>query len=129
VVPLTTQDACALLQRNAVVRPKQRIRRDRQFNIKLTEREFELLYTRAAACRMRPVDYGRAHLFSGSTAGSKAAPCAAHLDPLFYAQLSRLGNNLNQIARRLNTQGGSAPSTLEPLLRDIRALINRGAPE
>jgi hypothetical protein len=112
-----------------VVRPKQKIRRDRQFNISLTPREFELLYARAAACRMRPVDYGRVRLFHGGTAGSEAAPCAAHLDPLFYAQLSRLGNLLNQIARRLNTYGGPAPATLEPLLGDIRALINRGAPE
>ena len=35
-------------------------------------------------------------------------------------QWSRLGNNLNQIARRLNTVGMPAPPTLEPLLRDIR---------
>jgi hypothetical protein len=114
--------------RYAVVRPSTRIRRDRQFNVSLTSREFELLHARAAACRLRPVDYGRARLFDVSGNPSEAAPSAAHLDPLFYAQLSRLGNLVNQIARRLNTYGGPAPASLEPLLRDIRALINRGTP-
>jgi hypothetical protein len=110
-----------------VVRPKHKIRRDRQFNMSLTQREFELLYTRAAACRMRPVDYGRSRLFGGSGKAAEAAGTAAHLDPLFHAQLSRLGNNLNQIARHLNTMSGPAPASLEPLLREIRALINDGA--
>jgi hypothetical protein len=128
-VPLTTQDACALLQRNAVVRPSKKTRRDRQFNMSLTEREHELLYARAATCGMRPVDYGRSRLFGTGRMDAHPEAARPHLDPLFYASLSKLGNNLNQIARRLNTQGGSAPSTLEPLLRDIRALINRGAPE
>lgn len=122
-MPLTTQDACAQLHRFAVVRPKQNIRRDRQFNVSLTSREFELLFARAAACCMRPVDYARARLF-GMTE-PPAGQRTAHLDPLLQAQLSRLGNNLNQIARRLNTVGGPAPPSLEPLLRDIRALINR----
>jgi Bacterial mobilisation protein (MobC) len=122
-VPLTTQDACAQLHRYAVVRPKHKIRRDRQFNVSLTSREFELLYARAAACRMRPVDYGRARLFNGSME-QQAAQSAAHLDPLFLAQLSRLGNNLNQLTRHLNAVGGSAPASLEPLLREIRSLIS-----
>ena len=106
-----------------MVRPKQQIRRDRQFNVSLTSREFELLFARAAACCMRPVDYARARLF-GMTE-PLAAQSAAHLDPLLLAQLSRLGNNLNQVARHLNTVGGPAPPTLEPLLRNILALINR----
>ncbi|MGA9005894.1 MAG: plasmid mobilization relaxosome protein MobC [Xanthobacteraceae bacterium] len=40
-------------------------------------------------------------------------------------ELSRLGNNLNQMVRRLNEYRKPLPVDLEPLLADIRALIGR----
>ena len=76
---------------------------------------------------MRPVDYARARLFAEWRISEAALAAAHHLDPLFQAQLSRIGNNLNQIARRMNTFHQPAPAGLEPLLAEIRALINRGA--
>lgn len=114
----------------AMGRPPKEIRRDRQFNVGLTAREHELLFARAAHAGTRPVDYARARLF-GERHGDapKLGAPAPHLDPLFVAQLSRLGNLLNQITRRLNTLEFPAPPSLEPLLQEIRALIAKaGSP-
>jgi hypothetical protein len=110
-----------------MARPKQKLKRDRQFNVAVTAHELEMLHARAAARGMRPVDYGRARLFAERRTTEVHAAGAPHLDPLFLTHLSRLGNNLNQIARRLNTVGQPAPPTLEPLLREIRALLSRRA--
>jgi len=111
-----------------VARPKKLERRDRQFNIAVTTCELERLHAAASDAAMRPADYARAKLFSDWLAGkkqamSRRAATASHLDPLFMVALSRLGNNLNQIARRLNTLDMPAPPTLEPLLREIRRLV------
>lgn len=97
-------------------------RRNRQFNVGLTEAEERTIHERAAQSNMRPVDYGRMKLFGGRTK-PEAEGRTHKLDPLFYAQLSRLGNNLNQIARKLHLQGHPAPVSLEPLLAQIRDLI------
>ena len=111
-----------------VARPKHKLKRDRQFNVSLTARELELPFERAAALGMRPVDYGRARLFSERHASvGRNSAGGPHLDPLFKAELSRLGNNLNQIARQLNKFESAAPPVLQPLLLEIRALINKGA--
>jgi hypothetical protein len=110
-----------------VGRPKHKLKRDRQFNVGLTSREHELLQERARAAGMRPVDYGRARLFGEARHRAiAAADNGRHLDPLFQAQLSRLGNNLNQITRRLNVLEVPPPPSLEPLLRHIRALLAKG---
>jgi Bacterial mobilisation protein (MobC) len=108
-----------------LARPKHKLKRDRQFNMSLTAREHELLHTRAAACRMRPVDYGRARLFTDKRVGDAPTASRPHLDPLFYAHLSRLGNNLNQVARKMNAFGQPVPPDFDELLRDIRSLISR----
>jgi hypothetical protein len=77
---------------------------------------------------MRSVDYGRAQLFLPRRISAAQTASAHQLDPLFHVQLSRLGNNLNQIARKLNTLALPPPPTLEPLLQEIRALLTREAP-
>lgn len=111
-------------------RPPNKIKRDRQFNVGLTAYEHDLLLARAARAGMRPVDYGRARLL-GTTQGKVTAlgAPAPHLDPLLVVQLSKIGNNLNQIARRLNTLDFPPPPSLDPLLRQIRTLITQaGSP-
>ena|SRR5215207_981755 len=110
----------------AMGRPPKEIKRNRQFNVGLTAPEHELLFARAARACMRPVDYGRARLLGqrGGEAAPSGAP-APHLDPLFLVQLSRLGNNLNQIVRGMNRFQQPAPPSLEPLLQEIRRLIAR----
>lgn len=105
-------------------RPTIKIKRDQQFNIGLSKAESEWLHQRAAATGMRPVDYGRAKLFAKRVSGE--APGVHHLDPLFLVSLSRIGNNLNQIARRLHKTAQPAPPSLEPLLRELQALLRKG---
>jgi len=80
---------------------KPNIIRDRQFNVAVTADELKRIHARAAAHGMRPVDYGRARLLAAWRAAGPEIASAAHLDPLLLAQLSRVGNNLNQIARQL----------------------------
>jgi len=110
-----------------MARPKHNDIRDRQLNLKLTAAEFERLRRRAAASGMRLVDFGRARLLAEWRVTETAVAATPHLDPLFQAQLSRLGNNLNQIARRMHAFQEPAPPALAPLLDELRTLINRGA--
>jgi hypothetical protein len=105
-----------------MARPEIKEKRDKQFNVAVTLHELELLHARAAAAGMRPADYGRARLFAEWRTSARQA-AAPHLDPLLIAGLSRVGNNLNQIARRLNTLDMPTPPSLEPLLQEVRALI------
>jgi hypothetical protein len=109
-----------------MARPKQTEPRGRQFNVSLTEREHEVLLARAAASGLRPVDYGRAQLFARKRISEVETARPPHLDPLFHAELSRLGNLLNQIVRKMHIFDQPAPPELVTLLDDIRALINEG---
>jgi Bacterial mobilisation protein (MobC) len=125
-LPLEPQDACAL-QRCRMARPTKKEKRDRQLNIKLTLREIDTVRARASAAGMRPVDYGRAQLLADKPAQSAASAAAPHLDTLFLVQLSRIGNNLNQIARKFNLTGAHPPAALEQLLAEIRGFIRKGS--
>lgn len=106
-------------------RPQEKIRRDRQLNFSLTAPEFERLQARARAAGMRLVDYGRSLLLRGGSAPAPQQFEASVDDRLTYQQLRRLGNNLNQIARRLHAFNEPAPPSLEPLLRSIRTILAR----
>lgn len=94
-----------------------------QLNISFTRDEHSLIATRAAAAQMRLVEWGRLTLLSKQ--GIVVPAPVAQIDRLTYEELKRQGNNLNQIVRRLNTDGGPAPPSLEALLKDIRAILNR----
>jgi hypothetical protein len=108
-----------------MARPTKHEKRDQQFNLKLTRREFDFVCARAARLALRPVDYARAQLLAEWRVRTHAQH--GHLDPLFLLQLSRLGNNLNQIARRLHATRTAAPQALGALLEEIRELIRKGA--
>jgi hypothetical protein len=108
-------------------RKKLDIKRDRQLNMRLTAQEHGLLHQRAASAGMRPVDYARARLFSKPFRTLAKASETPHLDPLFLVSLSRIGNNINQIARQLNARAIPLPPSLEPLLQEVRTLIRRAA--
>ncbi|MEI9803505.1 MAG: plasmid mobilization relaxosome protein MobC [Pseudolabrys sp.] len=111
-----------------MVRPKLKITRNKQFNVSLTANEHATLHQRAGQAGMRPVDYARARLFSEDFRTLQAAPKAHHLDPLVLVHLSRIGNNLNQIARRLNTVAVPSPPDLEGVLAELRAHLRRADP-
>ena len=109
-----------------MARPKQNIRRDHQLNFSLTEDEFELVQMRAHAAGQRAVDYGRSLLLYGPAAAPQAMPAPpSRAERLVYLELKRLGNNLNQAVRICNTTRRAPPPSLEPLLAEIRALLNR----
>ena len=99
-----------------------KIKRERQLNLSLTVQEHEVLHQRAASAGMRPVDYARARIFLGRSPTLRAAQ-THHLDPLLLTQLSRIGNNLNQIARKLHALSLPPSAELEPALQEVRALL------
>ena len=118
-----TQDACAQQISEAMGRPKLLITRDRQFNVGFTAAELAEVQRAARVAGMRPVDYGRAKLLSRSGRIARTEYSVRQLDPLLLVQLSRIGNNLNQIARRLHELSLPAPQELEPLLAEIRSIL------
>jgi hypothetical protein len=117
------QDACALPRKN-VGRPKVYEPRCHQLNISLTATELAGIAARAAALGMRPAPFGRALILARESAPSARQP-QNNYQQLIYGQLVRLGNNLNQLVRRLHRTGEPPPADLEPLLRDIRHIITR----
>jgi Bacterial mobilisation protein (MobC) len=107
-------------------RPKKLIRRDRQLNVSLTLTELNTVKSRAFSAGMRLADFARSRLLSGAQAPVVAAAAVSRIERLVYLQLKRLGNNLNQLVRRLHATGEPAPPHLDPLLKDIREILNRG---
>ena len=104
-------------------RPKAKEPRDQQLNLSLTARELETIKRRAQALGQRPGHLGRALILDSS----REVP-TKHSEPsnavrLIWAQLARLGNNLNQLVRHLHHTGDPLPADLEPLLRDIRQVM------
>lgn len=108
-------------------RPSKYETRNRQLNLKLTAREHEWVCGRAAKVGMQPVDYGRLQLLAEQSVARSRRAAGAHLDPLFLQQLSRIGNNLNQITRRLHQLGVTAPPDLGPVLEAIRQVMQRAS--
>jgi hypothetical protein len=108
-----------------MARPKKSEPRSAQFNVSVTPSELESIKRRAAAVGMRPVHFGRARLLDTTgTAPAKVQQATNH-DRMIYGQLVRLGNNLNQMLRRLHGTDDPPPADLEPLLNDIRQIISR----
>lgn len=87
--------------------------------------ELASIKRRAAALGMRPVHFGRAVLLDRDAKPAGGREMNDNLRRLVYDQLVRLGNNLNQMVRHLHRTGDSLPPDLEPLLTDIRHIIER----
>ena len=115
---------------NMRTRPIGKEPRDCQLNLSLTVSEWENLRRRAEALGLRPAHYGRSLLLAAKDC-ERPRPSAnlyddhAPLMRLTYGQLIRVGSNLNQMMRHLHWTGDPLPSDLEPLLKDIRALLDR----
>lgn len=108
-----------------MARPRKSEPRDRQFNISLTASELDSIRKRAAALGMLPVHFGRAVLLARKIESASKSETNDNTQRLVYAQIVRLGNNLNQMVRHLHATSDPLPSDLEPLLRDIRQIIQR----
>jgi hypothetical protein len=105
-------------------RPKTHDKRDRQLNIALRADEIAALQARADARGMRLVDFARAALLTTSVR-AYAVALPSRFDRLVHEQLKRIGNNLNQIARKLNAFGNSPQPELEACLTEVRRLIRK----
>jgi hypothetical protein len=106
-------------------RPKKSEPRYQQLNLSLTESELESIRKRAQAVGMRPVHFGRALLLDQNRKLAVKSQPSSNAERLIYDQLVRLGNNLNQMVRHLHRTGDPLPADLEPLLKDIRQIIER----
>ncbi|HEY1745717.1 MAG TPA: plasmid mobilization relaxosome protein MobC [Xanthobacteraceae bacterium] len=111
-----------------MARPRKSEPRDRQLNLSLTAAELAGIERRADALGMRPVHFGRALLLDDGHKLSIARGPENNAPRLILSQLSRLGNNLNQVVRHLHRTGDPLPPDLEPLLNDIRHIIARVEP-
>ncbi len=106
-------------------RPRKEDPRCCQLNLSLTRVELETLKSRAYAAGLRLPDFGRARVLK-ETENARPSRAPPRIEQLFVAQLIRLGSNLNQIARQLNSMRTPAPPpSLEPLLQEIRSLLKR----
>jgi len=110
-----------------VARPKISEPRSAQLNISLTRAELEKIKKRAEAIGMRPVHFGRLLLLQDSKQINSGAADKSSAEKLIFIQLSRLGNNLNQMVRHLHATGDPLPADAEPLLKDIRQILTRAA--
>jgi mobilization protein NikA len=108
-------------------RPAKHDKRDQQLNVKLTVREFAWVAREATAVGLRPGEYGRTKMLADRPVDTPARAEGPQLDPLFLASLARIGNNLNQIARRLHELDVPAPEDLAPLLRLVRETLQQAA--
>jgi hypothetical protein len=105
--------------------PKVSHLRDVPLKLHLTATEYECVVRRARAVGMRPSHFGRAMVLSKDTASTVVQQATANAERLDYHALSRVGSNLNQMVRHVHQTGASPPADLEPLLADIREIMNR----
>lgn len=108
-----------------VGRPKVSSLRDMQLKLNLTATEYECIVRRAKAVGMRPSHFGRAVVVNGDAVQAPHQRMPSHMERLNYHALCRIGSNLNQLVRHINRTGEPAPADLEPLLTDIRQIIDR----
>lgn len=108
---------------------RQARRRVHQYPLRLNAAERAALETAAAAQRMTPANFLRAAFLApakGSGSGVPAGmPPAAGLDPAALAQLTRIGSNLNQLARRANSGDLLQPGELPETLRYLDTVLAR----
>jgi hypothetical protein len=107
-------------------RPKISNVRDMQLKLNLTATEYECIVRRAKAMGMRPTHFGRALVLNTDVTYKPNHRAPSVDERLNYHALSRVGSNLNQMMRHLHQTGEPVPADLEPLLTDIRVIINRG---
>lgn len=88
------------------VAPSQTDPRNHRLHVRLTSAEQAALSMAAQQCGMSMSDFVRARVL-GYRLQSRSEPAAGYqaMEPRLFAHLSRVGNNLNQIARAFNERG------------------------
>jgi mobilization protein NikA len=106
-------------------RPRKGQARDQHVAFRLTLEETLRLRERAAQSGQTLSDYARD---AALTKRPRARREAIGLEPASFLQIRMLGANLNQIAKRLNSQDMPAPPELAPLLAHIHAALAKALP-
>ena len=100
-------------------------RRTRTLGVRLSAHEWDTLVARAAAAGQRPTAYVRAAALASSRPARVAAEVASVEER---RELRRIGNNLNQVARKLHGwRTSSAVRTLLSTLADLQQRIGERA--
>lgn len=87
--------------------------------VRVTEAELIAVQAQAKAARRHLSDFLRERALTGVT--TSAAPAASHS---LLVELSRAGNNLNQIARHMN-RGRGVPDDLAHVLHQFYTVLER----
>lgn len=98
--------------------------RRKVYRLRLNEAERAALTAAAAGQGVTPADFLRAAFLGPSRPGQRARP-APVLDTSTVAALSRVGANLNQLARRANSGDLLQPGELPGTLSDIAKCLDR----
>ena len=101
-----------------MARPRQAETRN-NYTVRLTSAERAEVEKRAALLGLKPPAYIRKCIVQGTV---RVVQEEGH-DPEKVRALVSLGNNLNQIARRMNASGAEAPPYLGALLQTIQAIL------
>ena len=97
-------------------------RRSRTVGVRMNRHEWDTLVARAAAAGQRPTAYIRAAAALASSRPARAAAAIASVEER--RELRRIGNNLNQVARKLHGwRTSSAVRTLLSTLADLQQRI------
>lgn len=109
-------------------RRKKGIEPRRNFTVRLSEAERELLASQADYCDMKESDYLRELIHHGGAVDTRLAEDRRD----FINQISRIGNNYNQIVRNANASGyvtestmGRANELFEELLRLVQEVLRK----
>jgi hypothetical protein len=107
-------------------RPSKYNRRDQQLNLKFTQHEADWISEQARARRIVRGEFGRQQVL-WERAVRISVSARMPFDQGVLLQLSRIGNNLNQIARRMHQLNIEAPAQLAPVLDMIRGILLKAA--
>jgi len=89
------------------------------FTVRLTAAERARVEEKARQLNLSPSDYARACLVRGTVRVVQEGG----FDPELVRGVLAIGNNLNQIARHLNTTGQIDPTELHEVLAMVRAFL------
>ncbi len=99
---------------------KEESKLSRSINLKLTERDFDVITERAASVGMKATVYARRMVLDGEI---KSRYTKEELDQR--RKIAGMANNLNQIARRANTYGLDVVGwDITEVLQDLKKLLD-----
>lgn len=97
--------------------------RNRHFKLKLLDNEFELLEQKANKSNLSKTEYVRMLISYGGVKGSGKSNYSNEYARILRNELSSIGNNVNQIAYRVNSKSTASKEDVEALREEFVKLI------